>query len=437
MATRNKGKSQPPPAGRAQAGGGRRDIKAEAERNPQGRPLSGRDPRFHSPDSLERPAPAPAPRRRYRWLLTAVPAVMALLMVTYIGFWIYTAVMARRGFETWVADRRAEGYQVSFSELAVEGFPLRVKVRLETPSLTAPEALGGWSWSSPRAQAEIFPLTPSTFTLDARGPHALRLPFGGTLVPVGIGAAQMTAQMALDGAGRLERTEITGKDLRIDGLAPESLRIGTFSLRTLNGALYGDSPKDEVTGSLMLAATDITPPSGLRLGLAPKIERVGLDLRAFGKLPPGRWADALPAWRDNRGGVRVDGLALDWKPFTLRASGSFSLDKSLQPEGSLSAQTDGLFPLIEGLARQGWVGDAEAGVARLLIAGFARGSTTFNLPVSVRGGRLFLGTAPLARVPALPWGKGEKDPNRIAPGFEINRDGKPVRPNQPTEEDEQ
>ncbi|GEO80399.1 DUF2125 domain-containing protein [Pararhodospirillum oryzae] len=400
-----------------------------AERNPEGRPLSGRDPRFHSPDTLVRPKPRRFPTARTLGMGAA--ALMVVLALTHLALWFSAAAHVRKDLESWAAARQAEGYRVNYDTFAIKGFPSTVEGRITAPEITAPASAGGWTWSAETVSAHINPMSPSTMTLDGHAPQTLILPAGAGTPARRLVMTADTLTLRLDRGDEdaLEEAELLVRGAGVDGLPEGPARVGTLRVHALKGALYGTAPKGSVAWSLVVDANALSPPPRLPLGLGPTIERAALELRVFGPVPPGPLAQALPQWRDAKGLVRVDGVSVDWPPLRMQGAGSFTLDKDLQPEGGLSLSTEGLFPLIDGLARVGWMRAAEASMARVVLGALVRGDS-LSVPVSVRRRVLHAGPLPLFSLPGIAWdAKGPRAIGHVAPGFEIGRDGSVNRDN--------
>lgn len=403
-------------------------LSREASKNPEGRPLSGRDPRFHSPETIET---APVPTPWFKRMVVLAPLGLVLMMALYVGFWLLTARTASGGLAGWIADRRAEGFTITHQGIDTGGFPLQVTVRIARPAVTAPADLMPWSWQGPDLVARVNPFAASHVTLEAAGTHRLTLPLGpgGRPAPMTATADRLTSQMVFG-----EGADITKARILLDGLSLVGPPVGPLEVRhleadMLDGPLYGSAPPDSVFWSLILSADGVSPPPAYRLGLSPEMERLSLSLRRFGALPGGALEPALGAWQEEGGKVTIDALSLRWPPLALDARGSLELDKNLQPQGSVTAQTTGVFYVIEGLARSGWARSADASMARMMLSGSVKNGGEIAVPISVRDRVLYAGPSRLLGLPTINWGpKGARARNRVGPGFDIDREGNVVRP---------
>lgn len=87
-----------------------------------------------------------------RLLLAITVAALA-----YSGWWAYAAQSLRSDVEDWFADQRAAGWEATYSDIAVRGFPNRTDLTLTDPVLRAPDGSIGW-------QAPFFQILTLTYT---------------------------------------------------------------------------------------------------------------------------------------------------------------------------------------------------------------------------------------------------------------------------------
>jgi hypothetical protein len=360
---------------------------------------------------------------------------MLVLVCAYVGFWFYAAKVASLGLTQWVADRRLEGYTISHGPLDVGGFPLGVTVTIPSPSITAPPDLNAWSWSTAQLSARINPFNPTAFVLNARGRHDLRLPLGpeGRLLPVTISGRAMGGYIDVDSTGNISETDLNLSGVTLTGLPSGSAGIGSLTVKTKDRSLYGDPDEKKygaISWSMQLRGSGITVPSGYSLGLGQDLSSLSLDMRVYENIPGGPLHEALKTWREEGGYISVDTLSLAWAPLVAQGSGTLGLDDELQPAGNFTLRTQGLLNMIDGMGRQGWARPSDADMARMVISGMAKDSG-ISTPITIRRRSISVGPAKLIDLPTVYWGgKGARSLNRVAPGFQINREGQVVRDGQ-------
>jgi hypothetical protein len=64
--------------------------------------------------------------------------------LAYSAWWFYAAQNLRSSAEDWFADQRAAGWEASFSDLTVRGFPNRTDLTISDPVLISPDGTVGW-----------------------------------------------------------------------------------------------------------------------------------------------------------------------------------------------------------------------------------------------------------------------------------------------------
>lgn len=69
---------------------------------------------------------------------------LVAVVVIYGGYWFYAAQSLQGGIEDWFEERRAQGWETSYSNISVRGFPSRTDVTLTDVSLRAPDGSIGW-----------------------------------------------------------------------------------------------------------------------------------------------------------------------------------------------------------------------------------------------------------------------------------------------------
>ncbi|MGB0695323.1 MAG: DUF2125 domain-containing protein [Rhodospirillaceae bacterium] len=384
-------------------------------------------------------------------LVIGGPLLLAMILGAYVGFWYYTSAIVSNGISHWATTKRAEGYDVSYSDLNVGGFPLGVVVTFVNPQMRAPEKEGGWSWSAPLLRTKVNPFNSRSFTITADGVHRLTIPGspGGPLVSMTLVSEDMGGPVDLNSDGTFAEMEFSASDLSVTGHPIGPFQFEEVSLSLKRGAEaaseageHGITPRNGLPIHYMadLEIENLTLSPRARLTLSDTVRAAEATVWIHGTPPIGPMWESLAGWRDDGGRIQVSQFIVDWPPLAIQSSGSFLLDDDLQPEGTLTARTRGLFDLIRGLSASGAVASADARTASMMLAGQSGTSGLANVALAVRDRVLYAGPAPLMEVPTLYWGSGgvgftprsgqgpgPRSPDRLKPGFEIDRDGNIVR----------
>lgn len=105
-----------------------------------------------------------------------IPFVLALLAaIAWSGFWLYARSQTQDRMDVAVEDLRKAGYDISWKERRVTGYPFRLNVALDDARVREP---GGWALESPRVESQAY--------LHGLGSWVIAAPDGLTFVrPVG------------------------------------------------------------------------------------------------------------------------------------------------------------------------------------------------------------------------------------------------------------
>jgi hypothetical protein len=375
-------------------------------------------------------------RRRRRSPLPFVMVMLVLLPILHGGYWFYTARTLKQSLEGWAAAQRAQGLTVTHAEPEMTGFPLAVTATVRDISARASPERGGWTWSTALVRVTLSPWRPTEPRLVLHeAPHALTVIKNGIPISLTARAAEAVIDMTLDFSGGLPRAvRATVRDAVAESPAwPEGpVTLATLRLDYERPGLFA-AASDAAAHTLSADLTGLRLPPALHGPFAAEVSAARLDAALLGPLKPGQpLEEALRAWRDEDGRLRIDRLSVNWPPLALDSSGTLRLDTALQPEGALTTRVSGFMPVIDGLARQGLLRGRDATMAKVLLGTMARpgpdGTPMLSVPVVVRDGAVWAGPVAVLPLPRLPWGPpaGSLGASGLRPGFEIDREGRIV-----------
>ncbi len=311
------------------------------------------------------------------------------------GYWVWGAGQIEDGVRRWAEEQRARGYEVAFEGPEVDGFPLFHEARLAAPVVGSP---GGWRWAGSPLSARAALWDPQTLELAFPGLHRLRRPGPAGQPDVELGLAEAVGTLRLRPDGRLSGLEARLE--RIELRAPPAGEARAASLRLTVTPAYPERATLPPHFAFTAEVLGLVLPPALAGPLDPEAEFARLEGRLEGVIPDAEPRLALALWRNAGGVLVVDRLKLRWPPLDLEARGRLTLDEGLRPLGELTARIAGLPALLDRLTAQGRITPEQAlpiqMVARALASGTnEEGQPVVELPVSFRGGHLFLGPFPL------------------------------------------
>lgn len=333
--------------------------------------------------------------RKSRLAFLAGLAALAFLILA--GGWLWAKTVVVQGWDTWVEERRAEGYRFSNAEPEVSGFPFRVVATLDSPVIEAPQ---GWRWDAPPIRAEAGLWDPFTIHFGAPGTHRFVLPDGEEIEAR---TENADGHLALAPAGGLDAAALTLRDVALSRvpLAP-GLSLTETTARTLELEAGPQSVSDAGVARVAFAAVlrGLTLPQQLDLPFAREIATLGIEGALLGPLPERASEVELRRWRQDGGAVEIDSVRIHWPPLRLDGGGKLSLDEALRPSGELEVEARGLEKALKELSEAGLLEDNAATYARLAVAALGErdsrtGENTVRAPITLREGRFYLGPVPL------------------------------------------
>jgi hypothetical protein len=123
------------------------------------------------------------PARKPRRLGLYLPFVLLLVAVAgWTAFWVWARSEARVRMDAAVADLRQAGYQLSWKERGIGGYPFRLAVTLTDARLREPS---GWALEAPSLEAEAFMHAPGHWILAAPAGLTFVRPIGGPVTVKG------------------------------------------------------------------------------------------------------------------------------------------------------------------------------------------------------------------------------------------------------------
>jgi hypothetical protein len=338
-----------------------------------------------------------------------VPLLAALALLTAAAVWTLAwFIMADRlasRVEAWADARRAEGLKAEHSGIDVAGFPFRWQVTVARPTL-AGAGSAGWLWHGDAVEAALVPFARREVAVRFPGEHVFSAGEGSLGGAWRMRADRPDGRVLLRPDGRLDRLELNFAGVALAQLLPEAAPVHVDRL-TAVASVPETAGADHRAESFALilnldGLSQVQPPIP---ALGSTIEAVRLDLVAKGRLPPGRLAAALAAWRDAGGTVEINRLAVRWGPIDADGNGTLTLDEQNRPLGAFTARWRGYNETIDALQATGQIPPWPAAGAKIGLNALARqqadGSRQVEIPLSAQNGRLFVAGFPLMRLAPL------------------------------------
>jgi len=328
-----------------------------------------------------------------RKLTIVLPCLLlALLVAGHSSAWFAASQHLNTGFDAWVAQQRAAGWQIDAGTPRRGGWPLAATLIVPDLALSAgpQDAPGHVAWHGERVVLSLTITSPDRLGIDLVGAQSVR-------VAPGADQPFSADRLHLD-VPFLRNTAAPTATLEIRNLRGPSLTIGL-----LTGQVVAAAAK------LTLASEAIDLPTSIPWALGSHISSLAIDATIEGGLPP---PGALPAmaaaWRDTGGALNISHLALGWGPLGLSATARAGFDDHLQPVGSADLHVIGFARAVEALAKQGVITKDAALAATAVLTLMSHvpqggGTPEVEVPLTLRERTLLMGKTPLVRIPELIW----------------------------------
>jgi hypothetical protein len=352
-----------------------------------------------------KPAPRPGQSHGPRRLAAIALSILVILAIAWSGYWLYLTSQLEAGVQQWIAERRAEGYEIGYAAIRSGGFPRSAHVILDNPAMAMPANAPPLAWSANRLVVGVDPFHPRRLYIDGPGAHALS---------IGSGADQVRTHAE---AGHLRMVQEMGETASV-------INVRDLALRPLGGDSSGPGTEppealaiarlDASSGSdrFVVNAAEIIFPQRPDLPLGNVIKSLAAEGTVEGELGLLPWPQALFRWRDEGGVIEVAALKAEYGPVALSGSGTVALDDVGQPVAAFTAQVSGLLQVIDALHAHGHMGRGQALAAKLALSvltgrrdrrGAPGGQGPLNLPLTLQDQVLSVGPVELMQIPEVRW----------------------------------
>lgn len=327
-------------------------------------------------------------------LLWAPWALFVLAALGWVAYWNYLAGEAESRVAAWVRTENADGAQASYARVVRHGFPVLMRLELQTLSYAPPR--GGWRADTARADLHVDVLNPSHVIFRAEAPINITREDGAVSV---VEADALIASLRTNG-DELVQAGVEADNLRIDDPAKE----GVLSVRKVVANVRPDA---RTAGAYQLAfdATALTLPRAVRsfepFGLDVTSLRAAIVVEHGAALLDSAPGDPLGPWRSAGGQLRFEALALNWGPLDATGTGQGGLDDARRLQGALILPIDRPGPIFAALAQGPDVDESTRRALALLAAGYAISGDDITLDVEADGGVMRLEGLPVRTLPPV------------------------------------
>ncbi len=316
----------------------------------------------------------------------------------WTAYWFIGAQGVQAGAASWIEERRAEGWQVEHSDLAVRGFPNRFDTTFTDLSLTDPDT--GVSWQAPFFQLFALSYQPNHLIAVWPNDQVIATPFQ----KISINSKDMRASLVVKAQSSLE---LDRAQIDMSEASFASNEGWTASVDALNIAIR-ETEATPRSYDLYVQTNTLAPGERFRAlidqgGRLPDIiEAITLDLVIGTDRPIDR--STIEDARPNITKLTINDARGTWGELFLRAKGEMEISESGTPEGRLDLNARNWRQMLELAVDAGAISPDAARAAEFglgLLASSSGSSESLDAPLSFSGGRTFLGPIPIGPAPKI------------------------------------
>ncbi|MEM9432485.1 MAG: DUF2125 domain-containing protein [Pseudomonadota bacterium] len=324
--------------------------------------------------------------------------IVVLAAAAWSGYWIYGARAQTSAVETWLEERRAEGWQVEYSALDLQGYPNRFDMTMRDVELTDPET--GVSWIAPFFQILALSYQPNHLIAVWPDQQTLATPEQ----KIDLVAEKMTASLVVKPG---EDLELDRANLVVENASLTSTEGWTTRFKALTAGIRGTEGREN-TYDLALSADGLVPGEAWqgmidRSGALPDaLEAVLIDivLGFDAPLDIRTIEEARPALT----AIEIKQAKAGWGELSLRAAGKVNVDATGKPDGAIDLNARNWRDMLALAVDAGAVSSDVARGAELglgLLSNLSGSSDSLDAPLSFKDGLSFLGPIPIGKAPDL------------------------------------
>jgi len=336
-----------------------------------------------------------SPRKPGRLGLYIPFALLLLAAVAWTVFWLWSRGEARSRMDAAADSLRQAGYEVSWGERALGGYPFRLNVALRDVRLRDPS---GWALQAPRLEAEAY--------MHAPGHWMIAAPDGAVFVrPVG-GPVTVRGKLVRASLGQLRKRppsfSFEGVDLSFQpaaGAAPFALAAAgrvEFHLRA--------GPEDE--GGVFVQVQNGVARPETALGRIAGDKPVSLEwnstLSRMSTLEGADWSAAVRQWSQGGGAMNIRRVAFTAGEAALTADkGRLTADSGGRLSGVLDVSLRRAPQALVALAQAGAISPEAAAAATLVVLARQGAGDSARATINFQAGQTTLGPVALAPAPKV------------------------------------
>lgn len=329
---------------------------------------------------------------------------IVVIVIGYTGLWYHLRDRFEKNFEFCLAELGSQGYEITYKEMKLKGFPFSIAAVLKEPTLSQKDIFKVWIDGDLTLKTAVW--SPHTIKSTTQAITHINVDLTKTET------LQFKSQGFDLGLYTFDpsRFEITFDQIAIMSNAAPLAQIRTISLKT-------GKPADELKASsspekifdLLLNIKNISGPILNGNPFAPDIEDIELQAALRGAAEGKTIVNKLQSWYQAYGTLDVTRLMIRWGPLHLNAEGTFSLDEELQPLAAFSTEINGLDDALDKLVEANIIKRKNANMAKTALIFLSESPEnpgllgTHKASISIQDGKVSFGPITLLKLPKFKW----------------------------------
>ena len=348
----------------------------------------------------------------FRIVMVAI-LCLGMLVVLYSIYWYAFAENLKENITLFLLDQVREGFDVSFEQIEVAGYPTTFRIIMSSPSLAAKSVSQShldvsWRWKWARAIAEVKPWSFNKVRVNLSGDHEVLIDtfkghheytgsVAGLIVDLGLHEDGMPASARLIGTG-LQFTYGHTKN-----------NISTKKIRLMAERLFSDNFSSKIpTLNILFDLEELNFDGTGALPFGDVIKRLSTSIKVFGKIRSPFDIPSLKKWSDDGGIIEFESIEGNYGPIEFNANGTLTLDDKLQILAAFSTKVRGVIVAIDRLTQAQIIQPSDAAMAKIFLSIFSKnlsdnGSLFVTLPLNIQNGQLSIHHIKLLNVPKIEW----------------------------------
>lgn len=340
--------------------------------------------------------PETPPARKPSRLGLYLPFVLVLIAaIAWSGFWFWTRMQTADRMDATAEALRAAGYEVSWSERSIGGYPFRLNVTLTEAQIREPS---GWGISTPRLEAEAF--------MHGLGNWVFATPQGLTFIRPQSGPVQVTGRVLRASLGQADRKPPSLDFQGLDLVFQPAPGAQPFTLASAAEVGFHLRPGPEDQGALFLSVEKgqgrVSGPIARIAGEGEIALRLDLALSKMSAFGGDDWPGAVRSWAQAGGEaqVREAGLTVGQAIVTVNR-GTLTVGADGRLRGALQATLREASSALAVLGEDGVLPEETADTAAAVTAARAGADSVAQADITFQAGQTTLGPVAIGPAPRV------------------------------------